>query len=313
MKPATDPSRPAGWVHHPDLKVLGPLDLSIPLPIATHDSLGQHAPTLDLVYADDGVYVPAVTLRPCARTPLPVVIVIHGGSGGLGAPYLVDHALNRGWALEAMLAHGYAVVLAEGRMEHEDAYGGGQPFALDHEDMIAVLRWAGRQPWADPARIGFFGVSHGGEMQMKLAAALRGRADVPVPAALVMCEPAVIEFLGLKYEGVRKEANLQFQHSLSDSQIDLARATERIGRLPGTLPMLVVGRDEDHLQGLFLKLHELLVCAGKRAEWTTYSHPEHAYQLGPRRSGDGYRPDVVQEATLASALRFLDAHVRDRP
>ncbi len=312
----TQAERPAGWVHHPRLNVMRPLDLSMELPLVS-----AGAPVLlHLVYTADGLYVPAVSRRPSGAGPHPVIIALHGSSGGLGIPYLVDHITEQAWAFEAMLARGYAVVFAEGRMEHEDAYGSDNPFELDHKDLIQVFRFIARQAWADPNRIGLFGVSHGGELQMKLvhemvtarAGAGDSASDGPMPAALTMCEPAVIEFLGLKYEGVRKEANLQFNAPIVDTQIDIVRARERIAQLPGDLPMLVVGRDEDHLQGPFRKLHELLVQAGKRAEWASFSYPEHAYQFGPRRDGGGYKPDAVQCATLEHVLAFLDVHVRDR-
>ncbi len=303
-----DLTRRAGWVHHPRIPVLGPLDLSMELPVASSGS----PPIQHMVYTDDGLYLPAVSRQPAGRGPFPVVIAIHGSSGGLGVPYLVDQVMNQGWALDAMLARGYAVVFAEGRMEHEDAYGTDIPFLLDHLDMITMLRFIARQPWADVARIGFFGVSHGGEMQMKLIAEIGGRTDVPMPAALAMCEPAAIEFLGLQYEGVRKEANLQFQGPVADAGIALDRAMARIAQVPDALPMLVVGREEDHLQGLFMKLHELLLRAGKQSAWASFSHPEHAYQFGPRRDAEGYRPDAVQQATLERVLAFLDIHVRDK-
>lgn len=304
------PLRPAGWVHHPQLPVTGPLDLAIALPSAEEPV--PPGAMLHLIYTADGLYVPAVSRRPAGSGPFPTIIALHGGSGGLGIAYLADQIRNQAWALEAMLARGYAVVVAEGRMEHEDAYGTGVPFELDHKDIVSVLCYVARQSWVDPRRIGFFGVSHGGELQMKVLHEIAGREDVPVPAALTMCEPAVIEFLGLKYEGARKEANLQFQAPIVDCQIDIDRAKARIATFPPGLPILVVGRDEDHLQGPFKKLHELLVASGKRAEWASFSHPEHAYQFGPRREPDGYRPDAAQQATLERVLAFLDTYVRDR-
>lgn len=302
------PPRPAGWQHHPGRAPQGPLDQHLEIGAdARHPGL-----QVDLVFTADGVYLPLIARQPPGPGPFPVIIAIHGGSGGLGIPYLVDHVRNQGWALDAMLARGYAVVFAEGRMEHEDAYGTGVPFVLDHNDMVTVLRFVQRQPWADPDRIGFFGVSHGGEMQMKLIAELAHLPDVAAPAALAMCEPAVIEFLGLKYAGARKEANLQFNRPVGDQEIDLARALERIRAIPDTLPMLVAGRDEDHLQGLFKKLRDMLREDGKAVEWATFSYPDHAYQFGPRRTPDGYKADAVQQATLAAVLAFLDRHVRDR-
>ncbi len=303
-------ARPAGWQHHPFGTVIEPLDFSMDLPFAG----GASAARLDLVFTGDGLYVPCISRQPAGAGPFPTVIVLHGGSGGLGIGYLSDMVQNQGWALEALLARGYAVVAAEGRMEHEDAYGSGVPFGLDHSDVIEVLGFIARQRWCDAERIGFLGVSHGGELQMKIVHEIASRGGGPVPAALAMCEPAVIEFLGLKFEGVRKEANLQFHARIADAQINIDVARARIAALPGDLPMLVVGRDEDHLQGLFKKLHELLSDAGKRVEWASFSHPEHAYQLGPRRLGDvGYRPDAAQVATLERVLAFLDRHVRDQP
>jgi hypothetical protein len=75
--------------------------------------------------------------------------------------------------------------------------------------------------------------------------------------------------------------------------------------------ILVVGRDDDHLQGLFKKLHELLTRAGKQAEWATFDHPEHAYQWGPPRGEGGYEPDALQSATLERVVEFLNVNVRD--
>lgn len=303
-----DPSRRAGWAHHPRSPVLGPLDLAIDLPLAA-----TGAPlTLHMVYTDDGLYLPAISRCPPGPGPFPVIIAVHGGSGGMGVPYLVDEVQNHGWALEVMLAHGYAVVFAEGRMEHEDAYGSEMPFLLDHNDMVGMLRYVARQPWADAGRIGFFGVSHGAEMQMKLAAEIGARGGAPMPAALAMCEPAAIEFLGLRYEGARTESNLQFRTPLEDATIDIERASARIASIPVSAPMLVVGREEDHLQGLFMKLYGLLERAGRTVEWASFSHHDHAYQFGPRRGAEGYRPDGVQQSTMEHVMAFLDANVRDR-
>ena len=298
-----DLTRRAGWVHHPREAVAGPLDYVTQIAVAA----GASPAMLHLVYTDDGLYVPAVVRKPEGAGPFPLVIALHGGSGGLGMAYLVDLAMNRGFVVDRLLAEGYAVCVTEGRMEHEDAYGADFPGVLDHNDVITVFRYMQRQTFVDPRRVGFFGVSHGGELQMKLIAEI-GEG----PAALVPTEPAIIEFLGLRYQGVRKESNLQFHAPIADGQIDLARAMVRIEKISPTLPILVIGRDEDHLQGPFVKLHELLRRAGKNAQWASFSHPDHAYQFGPRRGVDGYRPDAVQQATLDTVVGFLNANVRDR-
>ncbi len=127
---------------------------------------------------------------------------------------------------------------------------------------------------------------------------------------LVPAEPAVIELLGLRHPGPRTEAALQYRRDVDDSEIDLERSAERLGRLPDDLPIVVIGRDDDHLQGVFRKLAELLERLGKRVEWLTFDHPDHAYQHGPRRGEDGgYAPDPVTQSThdaIAAALtRYL--------
>jgi dienelactone hydrolase len=301
-----DLTRRAGWVHHPREAVAGPLDYVTQVAVAA----GAAPVMLHLVYTDDGLYVPAVVRKPEGAGPFPLVIALHGGSGGLGMPYLTDLVMNRGFVVDRLLAEGYAVCVAEGRMEHEDAYGTDFPGVLDHRDVITVFRYLQQQPFVDARRVGFFGVSHGGELQMKLIAEIGDEADAP--AALGPAEPAIIEFLGLRYQGVRKESNLQFHAPIADDQIDLARAMARIERISPALPILVIGRDEDHLQGPFRKLHELLRRAGKNADWASFSHPEHAYQFGPRRDGGGYEPDAVQQATLETVVAFLNAHVHER-
>jgi acetyl esterase/lipase len=217
---------------------------------------------------------------------------------------------------------GYLVCYAEGRMEREDAYEVDPTVVLDHLDVVEVFRYLQRLPDVDADRIGTFGVSHGGELQMKLISAI-GEG----PAALVPTEPAVVEFLSLRHEGgtpdddewtsedssgPRIEERMQFRELVTDDQIDFETAWERVQRVSANTPILVIGRDDDHLQGLFQKLYELLQRAGKQAEWATWDHPDHAYQFGPIKSNGEYRPDAVQQDTLDRMVVFLNKHVRDR-
>lgn len=296
-----DSGRPGGWVHHGNLPIVLPLDH-----VEVLDTPGGGEPLeLHLVFSDDGLYVPAVVRKPGGPGPFPTIIVLHGGSGGLGISYLVDQMVNRGFVFERLLREGYAVCCTEGRRELEGAYGGEDcSTVLDHQDVITTFRYLQRQSWVDAGRIGFFGASHGGELQLKIISEIREG-----PAALVAAEPAVIEYLGLRYEGPRNEKNLQFNADLSDSQIDDTRVRERIERISPEVPILVLGRDADHLQGLHRKLHELLSKAGKNAHWATWDHPSHAYHWGPRRTHDGYEADAIQQETLEYAVAFLNRHV----
>jgi len=59
------------------------------------------------------------------------------------------------------------------------------------------------------------------------------------------------------------------------SRINEPLALERIE--PISLPILVMGRDDDHLQGIFRLSYELLATSGKDATWVTWDHPLHGY------------------------------------
>ena len=304
-----------GWHFRPGHRVIGPLDLSMQPPV----NAGDIPVNLHLVFSEDGIYVPAVVMTPEGPGPFPAVICLHGGSGGLGASWLVDFVVNRGSVFERLRKEGYAVVWTEGRKEIEYAYGTDIPAVLDHNDVINTFRYVQNLPFVDSKRVGFFGVSHGGELQMKLISELKDG-----PAALIPSEPAVIEYLDFRFEGPREEWNLQFNDDLTDDQVDLERALERIEPISPELPILILGRDSDHLQGLFKKLFELLERCGKNVQWESFDHPEHAYHWGPIRSQkvvgyegsvadvEGtYETDPIQEATLERVLGFLNEHVRN--
>src|SRR5206468_9208009 len=135
-----------------------PLDQVVPL----DTDLGLH-----FVYTLDGVYVPAVVLSPPGRGPFPAVMSVHGGSGGLGVSYLIEQVREQGMLFERLVAEGYVVCCTEGRMEHEDAYASGLPTILDHQDIVQLFRYVQHLEHVDPARVAIFGVSHGGEIQLK--------------------------------------------------------------------------------------------------------------------------------------------------
>lgn len=317
-----------GWTHRPGIPVVEPLDYVFQVPTAA----GAAPVELHLVFTDDGLYVPAAVRRPPGHGPYPAVLTMHGGSGGLGISFLVDQMIHRGYVLDRLVEEGYVVVYTEGRMEIEWAYGMDIEAALDHQDLIRTFRHVQQLPYVAPARVGFFGVSHGGELQMKLITELTTRPKrhasdhLPLPAALVPGEPAVIEYLGLKFDGPRTEAGLQFNAPIGDDQIDFERAWQRIQAVPDGLPILVLGRDRDHLQGPFHKLYELLERAGKDVRWRSWDHDFHAYQWGPGRSErpietpgtstglveTSYQPDPIQRETLDAVVAFLNQHVRDR-
>jgi hypothetical protein len=174
-----DLSRPGGWSFRTEAPVSRPLDYVVQVGVAAGDSPVE----LNLVFTDDGLYVPAIVRKPPGRGPFPAVICMHGGTGGLGISYLVDQVLNRGFVFDRLLEEGYVVVFTEGRMEIEWAYGTDIPASLDHNDLIATFRYMQRQSYVDPGRVAFFGISHGGKLQMKLISEIQEGPAALVPAS----------------------------------------------------------------------------------------------------------------------------------
>ncbi len=63
---------------------------------------------------------------------------------------------------------------------------------LEYEDAIAVAEYVKTLPFIDGKRLGYIGVSHGGEMALKITSEYNGFS------AMVASEPASHEFLRLK-------------------------------------------------------------------------------------------------------------------
>jgi hypothetical protein len=135
----------------------------------------------------------------------------------------------------------------------------------------------------------------------------------------VASEPAAHEFLALTPDHTAT-INPQTQlRNIEDMQmvevakvrgrINTAVAAERIRSIQ--TPILVMGRDDDHLQGIFRTSYELLEEAGKDVEWVTYDHPLHGYVF-PRRGADGaYEVDGIQEAAINAVIAYLDRYLKD--
>ena len=90
------------------------------------------------------------------------------------------------------------------------------------------------------------------------------------------------------------------------SRINESLALKRIE--PISLPILVMGRDDDHLQGIFRLSYDLLVSAGKDATWVSWDHPLHGY-IFPAATDGTVEVDDVQERAIDGVIEFLDRHL----
>jgi hypothetical protein len=265
----------------------------------------------------DGLYTPYALRLPSGPGPHPFVFLAYGNGGG-GLDWLRDRLAHHPYVMERLLAAGYACAWGRYRAEVELGYHTGGPLVrdrrqgmdlfnrapLEFEDEVAILDDVRSLPGVDPERIGHVGVSHAGEMLYKITSAYPDAV-----AAGVACEPANHEFLDLDTDAsvtVNPDTSLrdieQMQMRSADyvrPRINAALVAERIA--PVRTPMLVMGRDGDHLQGIFRVSYDVLAEAGQDVEWVSFDHPLHGY-IFPVDDA----VDATQEKAVDGIVDFLD-------
>ena len=272
------------------------------------------APTMD------GLYTPYALRWPAGDGPHPFVFLAYGNGGG-GLDWLRERVAGFPYVTRRLLDAGYACAWGRYRSEVELGYHTGGPLVrdrrqgmdlfnrapLEFEDEVAILDDVRSLPGIDPARIGHVGVSHAGEMLYKIASAYPGAVT-----AGVACEPANHEFLDLDTDAtvtVNPDTSLRDIEEMQMRSAQYVRprineklVAERIG--PIRMPMLVMGRDDDHLQGIFRVSYDVLAEAGKDVEWVSWDHPLHGYIFPV---GDAV--DATQERAVDGVVEFLDKHL----
>ena len=276
---------------------------------------------LTFVLTRDEIYVPIAVRKPAGSGPFPVIVM--GRGDGRGGVVHVEKEVGRLATMQdAMLARGYVVVYVNYRNEiphlyedtgrahnlADDVSGEGRTLksapTLDSDDLIAILKYLPTLSYVDPAAIGIVGVSHSGEMILKVAAETTFAAGVAI-------EGASHEFLSVNTgpTAPRKGNEIQYQDiEVVRSNADKARAMERIRRI--TTPILHIGRDADHLQGIFKLAHEWMQEAGKDTTWVSFDHPAHGFPYIYRQADGAYRPDPVQQAAFDLLMRYFDQRLK---
>ena len=292
-----------------------------------HISIVEEVPGSDipveLKYIEtwDGLYAPIGLRLPPGDGPHPLVLLASGNGGG-GMPWVRDAVANRGYVMDRLLERGYACAWIRYRSEVElgyekedtlirDTRQGRDMFnrsPLEYEDEIAIVDELKQDPRIDRDRVGLIGMSHGGEMVLKITSVYQG-----IKAA-VASEPAAHEFLALTPDdtafvdpdtGLRNIEEMQMaEPDKVRSRVDLDKARKRIATID--TPILVMGRDHDHLQGIFRITYELLEEEGKPVEWVSWDHDLHGYVYPVRGSDGRYEVNDVAEAAITDVLDWLD-------
>jgi dienelactone hydrolase len=273
------------------------------------------------VLTRDEIYVPIAVRKPHGAGPFPMIAIGRGNGRG-GLPHVEAQVERLASMQDRMLARGYAVAYVTYRNEIPHAYnqierahniaddvsGEGRTLksspSLDSDDMIAILSYLKNQSYVKRDALGCVGVSHSGEMILKVAA----ETDFTCGVAI---EGASHEFLCVNTgpEAPRKNGVLQYQDKeLVRRNADKKRAMERIHRI--NTPILHIGRDRDHLQGIFQLAHEWMVEAGKDSTWVSLDHPDHGYPYLYRQPDGAFAPDPVQEQAFDRFMAFFDKHLK---
>jgi len=276
---------------------------------------------LTFVLTRDEIYVPIAVRKPPGNGPFPAITMARGNGRG-GMPFVEAQVERLASLQDRIIQRGYVVATVNYRNEIPLAYGASgraqnlsdrmttegrtlkSVASLDSDDLIAAFDYLRTLPYVNGKAIGAVGVSHSGEAILKAAAETSFAAGVAI-------EGASHEFLSVDTgPGVpRKNGEIQYQDiELARKNADKTKAMERIRRI--ATPILHIGRDHDHLQGIFKLAHEWMVEAGKDSTWVSFDHPDHGYPLVYRKSDGSYAPDPVQQQAIDVFMKYFDEKLK---
>ena len=308
------------WLHVPEAVTEDELVLIEPV-------MGSDIPVeLRFVELLDGVYAPIGFRKPEGAGPFPTVVFAHM-NGGYGLRWIREWTQYGSGTLEAFLDAGYAVVWMRYRAEVDTPYGseltvrefqGRDRWSrgpLEYEDAISIIEYVKQLPAVDSDRMGWLGVSHGGEMLLKIASEYDGLR------AGVASEPAAMDYLARLPPDPNAPAEPPQPETMTENtpemqegavrqmrnQVDMPRAMARINAIQ--MPIFVVARDRDHNQATFRLAYELMRDAGKPAEWKSYDHDHHGFIFIQRDSNGNYHPDLLQRGVVEDSIAFFDRHL----
>jgi dipeptidyl aminopeptidase/acylaminoacyl peptidase len=154
-------------------------------------------------------------------------------------------------------------------------------------------------PYVDAGKVGLVGNSHGGGMILKALAEM----DV---AAAIASEPDASEFLQMDPEKFGADVEFRTMESVAP-YLNKDVAMQRIRRV--NTPILMLGRDDDHLSGIFETAYTWMKEAGRNVEWISHDHPVHGYLIRVPKEDGVYKPDTVQKEAVQEALDFFGRHM----
>jgi len=245
------------------------------------------------VRSSDGLYIPAVVLRPRGEAPFPAVIVIHGAPGGRGMSALKRELQTRGMVAERFLKEGYVVVVSDYRARELPGKEGPKDFSYAG-DIVSMIRYTKRLPYVDPDKVCIYSGSLGSESSVLAL----GEESV---AAAVINAPA--GFTYLRVPRARLSSKPHSGDILPDDAIDKKVAVANLSKINSPL-LFVVGTADNFLPAV-RKTHAILTELGKDASIDIYPGQKHGFYFGPRKQNGKYEPAAAFSKALNKAVAFL--------
>jgi dienelactone hydrolase len=168
----------------------------------------------------------------------------------------------------------------------------------------SIIRYVRSLPYVKPDKVGCVGISHGGETILKAASEMDFTCGVAI-------EGASHEFLTVDTGPNAPRIGSEVQYNdieVARKNANKARAMERIRRI--NTPILHIGRDHDHLQGIFKLAHEWMVEAGKDSTWASFDHPAHGYPFIERGADGSYNPNPAQQAAYDLFMNYFEQRLK---
>ncbi len=282
-----------------------------------------HSTYLIYVETMDGLYTPIGLELPEGEGPFPAVLLA-SGNGGEGMKWVLENTKYRRFIIDKLLEQGFACGWIRYRTEVELGYNEGGKLIkdqrqgremfnrspLEYEDEISIIEAIKKYQEVDEEKIGLLGMSHAGEMILKLTSEYHG------VRAAVASEPAAHEFLALNPDesvSINPETQLRDIESMQMQSVDKVRerinmqiALERISSIE--TPLFIMGRDQDELQGIFRVSYDLLSEQKKNVTWKSYDHDLHGFVYPVLGSNNNYIVNEVQEEAINDVISFFKKH-----
>ena len=290
--------------------------------VITKPVRGSEIPVdLTFVLTRDEIYVPIAVRKPPGNGPFPAITMARGNGRG-GMPFVEVQVERLASLQDRIIQRGYVVATVNYRNEIPLAYGSAERSqnlsdsmttegrtlksvaSLDSDDLIAAFDYLKTLPYVKPRcdRRGRREPQRGSDPEGRGGDELRGRRRHRGRLARI---PERGHGPGVP----RKNGEIQYQDiELARKNADKARAMERIRRI--NTPILHIGRDQDHLQGIFKLAHEWMLEAGKDSTWVSFDHPDHGYPLVYRKPDGSYAPDPVQQQAIDVFMEYFDRKLK---